>query len=125
MPSVDFWLDWSLRSNVETLRHALPEIASASGFRVDEVETFTTSPGWAMFALIDPAVSSTPVGSARAQDSDGAAQMFIGPGQDRSEAGLTALNRIAVVLYAGLILRGALAPPLPMESPSPPIQPGR
>jgi hypothetical protein len=121
MPSVDLWLDWRPNVPVETLRALLPAIATSFGYRVDERHTLTTAPGWAMLDLRSPRFEQ-PVGSMRAQDStDGSTQLFLSPSALRDPAALTELNRAALALYCGLLLRAVLPPPPPFELPDPPF----
>jgi hypothetical protein len=122
VPSVDFWLDWRPRATVDRLRRVLPAIAGAAGLQVVERELLTTGPGWAMLDLLDPSVGQEPVGSMRAQDApEGGSQLFVAPADRRDEAALAALNRAALALYCGLLARGLLAPPPPLEAPLPPL----
>lgn len=123
VPSVDFWLDCSIAASVERLRVLLPALADGAGYAVREVESITTGPGWAMFAL-DVVGGPRGIATARAQDvGDGRAQMFVGPGPARDQAALDHLNRAALHLYCRLIERGLLAPPPPFEVPRPPLVP--
>jgi hypothetical protein len=122
VPSVDFWLDWRPSASVDRLRRVLPAIADAAGLQVVERELLTSGPGWAMLDLHDPAAGQGPVGSMRAQDvPEGGSQLFVAPGERRDEAALAALNRGALALYCGLLVRGLLAPPPPLEPPAWPL----
>jgi hypothetical protein len=119
VPTVDFWLDWRPRASVDQLRHVLPAIARGIGCQIVERELLTSGPGWAMFDLLDPELGPEPVGTMRAQEGEGGSQLFVAPGERRDEPALVALNRAALALYCGLLLRGLLAPPAPLEHPSP------
>jgi hypothetical protein len=122
VPSVDFWLDWRPTASVERLRRILPPVAEAVGLRILERELLTSGPGWAMFDLLDPVIGPTPVGSMRAQDlPTGGSQLLVAPSERRDEAALAALNRGALALYLGLLARGLLAPPAPLETPARPL----
>jgi len=122
VPSVDFWLDWRPGASVDRLRRILPAVAEAAGLRVVERELLTTAPGWAMLELLDPATGPGSVGTMRAQDlPEGGSQLFVAPGERREEAALAALNRGALALYCGLLERGLLAPPAPLEPPGRPL----
>jgi len=124
VPSVDFWLDWRPSASVDRLRQILPAVAAAVGLRVVEREMVTSSAGWAMLDLVDPASEGGAVGALRAQDvPGGGSQLFVAPGERRDPAALEALNRGALALYCGLLARGLLAPPAPLERPSPPLVP--
>jgi hypothetical protein len=123
VPGVDFWLDWSVAANVGTLRRLLPRLAGEAGYRASEVESIVTHEGWAQFALESDALAS-PFGIVRAQDgADGRAQVIVAPGAARDAAALDALNRAALAFYCGLLARGLLAPPPPLETPSEPLLP--
>ena len=122
VPSVDFWLDWRPTASVERLRRILPPVAEAVGLRILERELLTSGPGWAMFDLFDSAAGQPSVGSMRAQDvPTGGSQLLVAPAERRDEAALSALNRAALALYCGLLERGLLAPPPPLETPARPL----
>ena len=123
VPSVDLWLDWRPSAPVERLRSVLPAIASAHGYEVAERLTMTSGPGWALFDLRSPRFEQ-PVGAMRAQDgADGSTQLFLSPSALREPAALAELNRAALAIYCGLLLRGLLPPPAPFEPPEPPLLP--
>ena len=119
MPGVDFWLDWRPTASVNALRRVLPVIAKSHGYRLVERELVTTGPDWAMFGLHADGLGE--VGTMRAQTADGATQMFVGPGSRRDDVALAALNRAMLALYCGLLARGLLAPPGPLEVPGSPL----
>jgi hypothetical protein len=122
VPSVDFWLDWRPTASVDRLRRILPAVAQLAGLSVVERELLTSGPGWAMLDLLDPATGPGPVGGMRAQDlPGGGSQLLIAPGDRRDQAALAALNRGALALYCGLLARGLLAPPAPLEPPARPL----
>jgi hypothetical protein len=123
VPSDHFWLDWRLETSVGTLRRIMPALVETAGCALRERQTMTTSAGWALFDLIAPAVGpDAAVGSMRAQNlADGGAQLFVGPGAQRGDEGAAALNRAALALYCGLLLRGLLPPPSPFQVPAPPL----
>jgi hypothetical protein len=121
VPGVDFWLDWSIAADVGTLRRLLPRLAADAGYRLREVESVATHEGWAQLALEADAFSE-PFGIVRAQDAgDGRSQVIVAPGAAREDAALLALNRATLALYCGLVARGLLAPPPPLEPPSEPL----
>ena len=119
VPGVDFWLDWRVDATVEHLRRLLPRLAAEATCEVVEIESIATHAGWAQLAVQS---EGRQVGMLRAQDEpDGRAQVLIAPGSARDEAALAALNRASLALYLGLIARGLLAPPPPLEVPSEPL----
>ncbi|HEV8638183.1 MAG TPA: hypothetical protein VG370_28555 [Chloroflexota bacterium] len=123
MPGVDFWLDWSVGATVGQLRRLLPCLVADAGYRLREVESMMTHGGWAQLALEADAFPR-PFGTVRAQDAgDGRSQVIVAPGPARDPAALLALNRAALALYCGLVARGLLAPPPPLEAPADPLLP--
>ena len=118
-----FWLDLRLETTVETLRRVMPGLVESAGCALRERQTMTSSADWALFDLIAPDLGpDAAVGSMRAQDlAEGGAQLFVGPGAQRGDEGAAALNRVALALYCGLLLRGILAPPAPFQVPLPPV----
>ena len=123
MPGLDFWLDWRVAASVERLRRLLPQVVGQAGYRLREVESTMTHQGWAQLALESDAFGE-PFGIVRAQDGgDGRAQVIVAPGAAREPGALAALNRAALALYCGLLARGLLAPPPPLETPSEPLVP--
>jgi hypothetical protein len=123
VPGVDFWLDWSVAASVGTLRRLLPRLADEGGYRLREVESMVTDEGWAQLALEADAFAG-PFGIVRAQDvGDGRSQVIVAPGAARDAAALLALNRAGLAFYCGLLARGLLAPPPPLETPSEPLLP--
>ena len=123
VPSVDFWLDWRPTASVDGLRRILPASAAAAGLGVVERELVSSGPEWAHFDLLDPAAGQGPVGSMRAQALPDGTQLLVTPANRRDEAALAALNRGALALYCGLLARGLLAPPPPLETPDRPLVP--
>jgi len=123
VPGVDFWLDWTVAASVGTLRRLLPRLADAAGYRLREVESIVSHEGWAQLALEAEAFAG-PFGIVRAQDvGDGRCQVVVAPGAARDDAALGALNRASLAFYCGLLARGLLAPPSPLETPSEPLLP--
>jgi hypothetical protein len=121
VPGVDFWLDWRVATTVERLRRLLPSLVEPAGYRLAEVESIATHAGWAQLSL---EADGAAVGMIRAQDEpDGRAQLLIAPGAARDPRALNALNRASVALYCGLLARGLLDPPPPLEPPSEPLIP--
>ena len=121
MPGVDFWLDWKVTTTVERLRQLLPRLLRPHAYALAEVESIATHAGWAQLSL---EANGRAVGMIRAQDEpDGRAQLLIAPGADRDPEDLAALNRAALALYCGLLAGGLIAPPPPLEVPSPPLVP--
>jgi hypothetical protein len=121
VPGVDFWLDWRVVGTVERLRALLPRLVADLDYRVVEIESIATHAGWAQLSLERGGAS---FGMIRAQDEpDGRVQLLIAPSSARDEPSLAALNRAALALYCGLLLRGLLAPPSPLEVPSEPLVP--
>ena len=123
VPGLDFWLDWSVAADVGALRRLLPRLAGEAGYRVREVESLVTHEGWAQLALEADGFAG-PFGIVRAQDvGDGRSQLLVAPGAARDDAALLALNRASLAFYCGLIARGLLAPPPPLEPPPEPLLP--
>jgi hypothetical protein len=121
VPGVDFWLEWRVVGTVAQMRTLLPRLVADHGYRFVEVESIATHAGWAQLSLER---AGAPVGMVRAQDEpDGRVQLLIAPGSARDGPSLAALNRAALALYCGLLLRGLLAPPSPLEVPSEPLAP--
>lgn len=118
VPGLDFWLDWSVDATVERLRRLLPVLVAPAGYRAREIESMMTHAGWAQVALEAPELAQ-PFGIVRAQDAgEGRAQLIVAPGPGRSPAELAALNRAGLALYCGLLSRGLLDPPAPLERPA-------
>jgi hypothetical protein len=119
VPGVDFWLDWRVRTTVEHLRGLLPRLLADIGDQLVEIESIATHVGWAQLSL---EADGAAVGMIRAQDEpDGRAQLLIAPGAAREPDDLAALNRAALALYCGLLSRGLLDPPPPLEVPNKPL----
>lgn len=121
VPTVDFWLDWSIAATVASLRDLLPRLAAKAGYALREVHGITTDDGWARLDLFASGVEGS-VGTLRAQDAGGGrSQLFAAPGTVRDQDALDHLNRAMLHLYVELIRRGLLAPPPPLEPPIAPL----
>ena len=121
MPTVDFWLDWTISAGVDQLRSILPVVGAQFEFEIKEDVTLVSNADWAMFD-VRTARSQKPVATIRTQTADdSSAHMVMGPGADVSDAGLVLLNRAGIVIYTQFILRGLLLPPAPFEPPTPPF----
>lgn len=124
MPGPDFWLELRPTASVDALRRIAPAIARASAFVLGERFLPNTAPGWALFEIVDPSLDTETIGSMRAQDlPEGGSQLLVTLGARRDDPTLSALNRAAVALYCGLLVRGLLAPPPPLSIPDPPLLP--
>jgi len=124
VPGPDFWLELRPTAPVEALRRIAPAIARASAYVLAERDLPNTAPGWALFEIFDPSLGAETIGSMRAQDlADGGSQLFVTIGARRDDAAVSGLNRAAVALYCGLLVRGLLAPPPPLSIPDPPLRP--
>ena len=122
MPTIDFWLDWTVLAPVDELRKMLPAIGQKFSFDITEDITFVSSPDWAMFNVKSPGNRDS-IATIRAQTGTGSnSQLVLGPGTDTSEIGLASLNRAGLVVYTQFILGGLLLPPAPFEPPTPPIR---
>ena len=121
MPTVDFWLDWTIRAIVNQVRMILTTIGKEFHFDVTEDISVVSSPEGAMFS-VRADQGREPVATIRTQTATAiTSQMVLGPGLDTSESGLASLNRAGLVIYTQFILRGILVPPPPFEPPTPPF----
>lgn len=114
MAAADYWVDWSFRGSVGWARRALPELARAGGFSLEETRTVATGEGWGSFAV---GRDGRAVGVARIQDMGaGRAQAIVAPAAGAADAAsVAALNAFAVLLYSELVRAGRLDPPPPLR----------